>query len=112
MTKHDETSKGKQLAEYYAVRIMGIVDQVDNCLDPIKWILERKVIFSDSKHLTMRFLFSSEKPWHMLKVVVVELEFTEKWKLHLATLESEYNPYAPKKRKWILSPADDVQEVE
>lgn len=122
MSKRNETTASRQLAEMAAVDIVGRRYSVDNPLHPIRWIRERKVVKAseDGTSVTVWFLFRvNYKPrpdteFYSLTAVTVLLTREGKdqeWKLVSADLESEYQPGKPNSESWKFSPDGTPQKV-
>jgi len=122
MSKRDETTESRQLAEMAAVDIVGKRNLVTNPLHPIKWIRDRKVTQAseDGTSVAVWLLFrvddkfESGEEFHPLTAVAVLLmreSKGKKWNLISADLESEYQPGKPNKEKWAFLPDESSQKV-
>lgn len=107
MSKATETTEGKQLAEYFAVKVMSERNSLSDPCEPIKWIRERKQTKKDwpskeDRGLVMWFLFWVENTQRLLTNVEVSLIFeNSEWHLVSIKLESEYQPPKPSLEKWV-----------
>lgn len=122
MSKRNETTASRQLAEMAAVDIVGRRNSVANPLQPIRWIRERKVISAseDGTSVVVWFLFRvssmlrpSEEfyPLTAVTVVLTREGKDQEWKLVSADLESEYQPGKPNSESWKFLPDGTPQKV-
>lgn len=118
MSDHrNDTTRWKQLAEWAAVKIIGISYSVASPDLPIKWVQERKIIrgSKDENGPAIRFLFAVEldsKEFPLLTAVEVLLAPNGKgWKCVSAKLERNYSPGKPNTEKWGFLPDETPQQV-
>ncbi len=107
MSKKDETTEGKQFAEFLAVKVVGQRNKTDDPSEPILWIRERKQLKKGSstgteKELIMWFLFWIENSPRLMTNVEVRMVFENgNWHLVSVKLQSEYQPGLASTEKWV-----------
>lgn len=106
MSKRNETTRWKQLAELGAVRVFCKSYSILTPDLPIKWIQDRKTIrgAKDQCGPAIRFLFADNtvsKDFPFLTAIEVTLVPDAKnWKLVSAKLERNYLPQKPNTENW------------
>jgi hypothetical protein len=105
MSKRDETTERKQLAEFGAVSVVSQRNPEVAPLEIIKWIRERKVLPEpDGEHFTMRFLFWIDNSRNtMTAVKVTMMHFGGTTKLLSAEVESDWQQGRLSKETWSFT---------